>query len=94
MQFLVALMQDVPSVTHAETYARNYLKYRDAMLAKDPQGLLADPQATGSLYRPGALRAELDRFHAGASDPNAPYRLWGLAVLELWAREFHVEVPA
>ena len=51
------------------------------------------PQATGRLYRPGALRAELDRFRAGAGDPHAPYRLWGLATLELWAREFHVEIP-
>ena len=55
-------------------------------------GLLGNPEATGELYRGGALRGELERFHAGASDPNAPYRLWGLAVLELWAREFNVEV--
>ena len=55
--------------------------------------LLLDPQATRSLYREGALRAELDRFRSGASDPHAPYRLWGLATLELWAREFHVEIP-
>ncbi|HET9253151.1 MAG TPA: asparagine synthase (glutamine-hydrolyzing) [Candidatus Eisenbacteria bacterium] len=55
--------------------------------------LLLDPQATGALYRPGALRSERDRFHSGAADPHAPYRLWGLATLELWAREFHVEIP-
>lgn len=55
--------------------------------------LLLDPEATAPLYRPGALRAELDRFRAGAADPHAPYRLWGLATLELWAREFHVEMP-
>ena len=62
-------------------------------LAKWLDSLLLDPQATGLLYRPGALRAERDRFHAGTADPHAPYRLWGLATLELWAREFHVEIP-
>jgi asparagine synthase (glutamine-hydrolysing) len=57
-------------------------------------GTLGDPQATGRLYREGAIRKELERFHADHSDPHAPYRLWGLAVLELWAREFQVEVPS
>ena len=56
--------------------------------------LLAKPEATGSLYRDGALRADLDRFHAGAADPLAPLRLWSFAVLELWAREHHVAMPA
>jgi asparagine synthase (glutamine-hydrolysing) len=54
--------------------------------------LLLDPQATKNLYRPGALKAELSRFRSGTSDPHAPYRLWGLATLELWAREFHVQM--
>lgn len=54
--------------------------------------LLSHPEATGALYRPGALRGEVERYRAGAADPNAPYRLWGLATLELWAREFDVEL--
>ncbi len=57
-------------------------------------GLLRDPQATRTLYREGALAAELDRFHTNGSDVHACARLWSLAVLELWAREFSVEVSA
>ncbi|MGE5179074.1 MAG: asparagine synthase (glutamine-hydrolyzing) [Bacteroidota bacterium] len=57
-------------------------------------GLLLDPQATGTLYRPGALGNEVAAFHEGRSDSLAPYRLWSLATLELWARALHVEIPA
>ncbi len=55
--------------------------------------LLSGADATRPLYREGALDSELARFRGGTRDPLAPYRLWGLAVLELWAREFQVEMP-
>jgi asparagine synthase (glutamine-hydrolysing) len=55
-------------------------------------GLLLDPSATAALIRPAAVRGEVERFHAGRSDPLAPYRLWSLAVLEWWARRFQVTV--
>ncbi len=55
-------------------------------------GLLADPVATGALYREGAMARALAGFHARHSDELAGYRLWGLAALEFWAREFGVEV--
>ncbi len=58
------------------------------------EGLLLAPAATGALYRPGALRAEVERFLAGAADPLAPYRLFGLAALERWARAHDVRVDA
>ncbi len=58
------------------------------------EGLLLDPQATGTLFRPGALRAEVERFGAGNSDGLATYRLFGLAALERWAREYGVSVDA
>lgn len=57
------------------------------------EDLLLNPEATGSLYRPGALGLEVAAFHAGSTDPLVPYRLWNLATLELWARSFHVEMP-
>lgn len=57
------------------------------------EALLHEPQATGSLYRPGATARLLQAFHAGAADVMAPHRIWSLAVLELWAREFDVEIP-
>jgi len=56
-------------------------------------GLLRAPEATARLYRPGATAALLDSFHAGRADRLAPYRIWSLAVLELWAREFRVAIP-
>jgi asparagine synthase (glutamine-hydrolysing) len=56
-------------------------------------GLLRAPEATAPLYRPGATAALLDRYHAGAADRLAPYRIWSLAALELWAREFRVSIP-
>jgi asparagine synthase (glutamine-hydrolysing) len=55
--------------------------------------LLRAPQATGGLYRDGATARLLDAFHAGRADDLAPYRIWSLAVLELWAREFAVAMP-
>ncbi|HEU4724473.1 MAG TPA: asparagine synthase (glutamine-hydrolyzing) [Candidatus Eisenbacteria bacterium] len=55
--------------------------------------LLRDMQATGILFRPGAPSRLLDDFHAGRADVMAPHRIWSLAVLELWAREFHVAMP-
>jgi hypothetical protein len=58
------------------------------------EGLLLDPAATGALYRPGALRAEVECFTAGAADSLAPYRLFGLAALERWARAHDVRVDA
>ena len=57
------------------------------------EALLRDPQATGTLYREGATSRLLDAFHAGSADVMAPHRIWSLAVLELWAREFHVAMP-
>ena len=57
------------------------------------ENLLAHPEATRPLFREGALRLELERFHAGAADPLAPFRLWSFAVLELWAREYQIEMP-
>lgn len=57
------------------------------------EGLLLAPEATGALYREGATARLLDNFHAGRADTMAPYRIWSLAVLELWAREFQVAVP-
>lgn len=56
--------------------------------------LLLDPQATGSLFRAGALEREVRDFHARRNDVNAPLRLWGLAVLESWARTFAIEVES
>lgn len=56
-------------------------------------GLLLEPTATRALYREGATRSQVERFRQGLGGANAPYLLWGLAVLELWAREFNVEVP-
>lgn len=55
--------------------------------------LLRAPQATGVLYRDGATARLLDAFHQGRADDLAPYRIWSLAVLELWAREFSVRIP-
>ncbi|HET7225049.1 MAG TPA: asparagine synthase (glutamine-hydrolyzing) [Candidatus Eisenbacteria bacterium] len=55
-------------------------------------GLLGDPHATRALWREGALEAELERFHARRADSNAPLRLWGIAVLEHWARRFAVSL--
>jgi asparagine synthase (glutamine-hydrolysing) len=55
--------------------------------------LLRSPEATGALYRDGATGRLLDAFHAGRAGELAPYRIWSLAVLELWAREFHVAMP-
>ncbi len=54
------------------------------------EGLLLDPVATGALYRPGALRAEVEQFLAGRADELAPYRLFGMAALERWARAYDV----
>ena len=54
-------------------------------------GLLADPQAIAPCLRQGATRRMLSRFHDGADDGMAPLRLWSLAALEFWAREFSVE---
>ena len=56
-------------------------------------GLLRAPEVTGPLYREGATALLLEEFHAGRSDSMAPYRIWSLAVLELWAREFQVAMP-
>ena len=55
---------------------------------------LVPPRALAPLFRLDALAVELDRFRRGESDANAAYRLWGLAVLEHWARRFNVEVDA
>ncbi|HEV8129525.1 MAG TPA: asparagine synthase-related protein, partial [Candidatus Eisenbacteria bacterium] len=57
-------------------------------------GLLLNADATGLLYRAGALQREVEAFHGGRSDPLAPYRLWNIATLELWARSFSVEIEA
>ncbi|HSQ60516.1 MAG TPA: asparagine synthase (glutamine-hydrolyzing) [Acidobacteriota bacterium] len=54
--------------------------------------LLRRPQATRPLYREGTTARLLDAFHSGSAGPLAPYRLWALATLEIWAREFHVEI--
>jgi hypothetical protein len=54
--------------------------------------LLLDPQATAPLYREGALRRQIEDFHARRHDEHAPLRLWGLAVLESWARTFAIEI--
>jgi asparagine synthase (glutamine-hydrolysing) len=54
--------------------------------------LVGNAQAVAPAFREGALRSELDAYRHGRSDPLAPYRLWTLAVLEFWAREFSVEV--
>ncbi|HEU4334148.1 MAG TPA: asparagine synthase (glutamine-hydrolyzing) [Candidatus Eisenbacteria bacterium] len=54
--------------------------------------LLRRPEATRPLYREGATERLLDAFHSGSGGPLAPYRLWALATLEIWAREFHVDV--
>jgi asparagine synthase (glutamine-hydrolysing) len=55
-------------------------------------GLLGPTSATGPLFREGALAAMLADFRAGRGDALLPYRLWGLAALEVWARTFSVEV--
>ncbi len=58
------------------------------------EALLLDPQASGAWFRPGALRAEVERFTSGAGDDLAAYRLFGLAALERWARAYHVQGDA
>jgi asparagine synthase (glutamine-hydrolysing) len=55
--------------------------------------LVGDPQATGSLYRMGALRRELGRFRAGDAGALSGAWFWSAAVLELWAREFSITIP-
>ena len=57
------------------------------------EDLLRAPAATGALYQDGATARLLDDFHGGRADGLAPYRIWSLAVLELWARTFHVAMP-
>jgi asparagine synthase (glutamine-hydrolysing) len=56
--------------------------------------LLARPGVTAPLFRPGAVRHELEAFRAGCGGPVAPYRLWALAVLEWWVRHFDVAIGA
>jgi asparagine synthase (glutamine-hydrolysing) len=55
-------------------------------------GLLADGARTAPLFRAGAVRGLVDGFHAGRGGDLAPYRLWALAALELWARAFDVAI--
>jgi len=49
---------------------------------------------TAPLYRDGALAREMDAFRSGRGDALAPYRLWGIAALEFWARHYDIEIDA
>ena len=51
-------------------------------------------ERTRPLYREGALIRELDAFRSGRGDGLAPFRLWAMAALEVWARTFAIEVGA
>jgi asparagine synthase (glutamine-hydrolysing) len=57
------------------------------------EGLLRVPEATRGLYRDGATSGLLDAFFGGGGGVHAPYVLWALATLELWGREWNVEMP-
>jgi asparagine synthase (glutamine-hydrolysing) len=54
--------------------------------------LIGDAHTIAPAFKAGAIRREYEAFRQGDRDPYAAYRMWSLAVLEFWAREFSVEM--
>jgi asparagine synthase (glutamine-hydrolysing) len=56
--------------------------------------LVGDPQGCAGVLRADAVRGAWDAFQSRGTDGLAPYRIWGLAALEFWARHFGVQAGA
>ncbi len=54
--------------------------------------LLGEGAVVAPLFLRGAIARELACFDAGRAGVAAPYRLWAIAALEVWARAFDVTV--